>query len=247
MTVSRPIDVVAPGPISADVSAAGGAVAGEPTTLSAAGSTVAAPDSIVDYHWDFGNGASDETAGPSETWTFPSAGTYTVTLTAIDQVGRTQTATTQVSVAPPPPAPPGPAAAATTPAPSPHGATRFSVSPKLHSVKRNADLSAKLSCPGGDGTCAGTIAILTAGKVRVPGRKGKHVLSLGKGTFSVTAGHSKTMLLRLAAVTPKLISPQQPLKLAVVVVAHDTAGAHATQRVPLYLFPPRKSRPRKFG
>ncbi|HEY3774341.1 MAG TPA: hypothetical protein VGL69_15175 [Solirubrobacteraceae bacterium] len=57
----------------------------------------------------------------------------------------------------------------------------------------------------------------------------------------------KTMLLRLAAITQKLISPQQPLKLTVVVIAHDSAGAHATQRVPLYLFPPRKSRPRKFG
>jgi PKD repeat protein len=101
-TVTRPIDVLAPGPITADVSAAGGAVAGQPTALSASGTGVAAPDSIVDYHWDLGNGTSDDTAGPSETWTFPSAGTYTVTLTAIDQLGRTQTATTQVSVAPAP-------------------------------------------------------------------------------------------------------------------------------------------------
>lgn len=245
-TVSRPIDVVAPGPIVADVSAAAGAVAGEPTTLSAAGTTVDAPDSIVDYHWDFGNGTSDDTSGPSEIWTFPSAGTYTVTLTAIDQVGRTQTATTQVNVAPPPPAP-APAPTTSTPVPSSHAAPRFSVSPKLRSMAHNAELSAKLSCPAGDSTCAGTIAVLTAGKVSVPGRKGKHLLSLGKGTFSVTAAHSRTVLLRLAAVTQKLISPQQPLKLAIVVVAHDSAGARATQRLALYLFPPRGSRPRKFG
>jgi hypothetical protein len=83
--------------------------------------------------------------------------------------------------------------------------------------------------------------------VSEPGHKGKHILSLGKGTFSVTAGHSKTVVIKLAAVTQKLISPQQALKLTVVVVAHDSAQARSTQRVPLYLFPPRKSRPRKFG
>ena len=52
---------------------------------------------------------------------------------------------------------------------------------------------------------------------------------------------------RQAPVTQKLVSPQQPLKLTVVVVAHDSAGAHVTERVPVYLFPPRASRPRKFG
>jgi hypothetical protein len=250
-TVSRPIDVVAPGAITAQLTAAGAAVAGQPTALSASGTTVAAPDSIVDYHWDFGNGTSDDTAGPSETWTFPSAGTYTVTLTAIDQVGRTQTASEQVPVAPAPaPAPPAPAATGTTaPTTTPIARVthRFSVSPRFRSVRRNTALSARLACPAGDRTCAGTIAVLTAGRVTVPGRKGKHVISLGKGTFSVAAGHSKTVLVHLATVTQRLIAPGQDLKLSVVVIAHDAAGAHSTQRISVFLFPPRKSRPRKFG
>lgn len=249
-TVSRPIDVVAPGPLTAGLRPVAGAVAGQVTTLSAAGTAVGAPDSIVDYHWDFGNGTSDETAGPVETWTFPSAGTYTVTLTAVDQLGRTQTATEQVSVAPPPPppAPPAPPSTSTTTAtPTPHTRARFSVSPKVRSVRRNAALSVKLSCSAGDRRCAGTIAVLSAGKIKVPGRKGMHVENLGKGTFSIAAGRSRTRLIRLAAVTRKLIAPGQDLKLSVIVVAHDAAGAHATVTVPVFLFPPRTSRPRKFG
>lgn len=68
--------------------------------------------------WDFGDGFSAEGATPGHTYT--SAGTFDVSLTVIDPVGNSATATTTAGViaASPPPLPPAPTPTPTTEEPT---------------------------------------------------------------------------------------------------------------------------------
>jgi chitinase len=65
--------------------------------FNATGSTPSAGRVIVDYRWDFGDGKPAQT-GAQVDHAFTAAGTYTVTLTVTDDVGRTSTTTRTVSV-----------------------------------------------------------------------------------------------------------------------------------------------------
>jgi PKD repeat protein len=76
------------GPYSANV--------GTPIQFNGAGSSD--PDgTIASYTWNFGNGASG--AGVNPSYAYSTAGTYTVTLTVIDNMGATTSATTTATVA----------------------------------------------------------------------------------------------------------------------------------------------------
>jgi serine protease len=46
---------------------------------------------IISYHWDWGDGTSSSTSGPTANHTYSSAGTYVVILTVTDTVGQTAT------------------------------------------------------------------------------------------------------------------------------------------------------------
>ena len=74
---------------------------GVPLTLSSAGSTNA-----TSFSWALGNGQT--ATGASPTVTYPTAGTYTIVLTATGASGATNTSqtTATISAAPPPPPPP---------------------------------------------------------------------------------------------------------------------------------------------
>ena len=72
------------------------AVAGAVVTFS--GSTSSDPDgTIVSYDWNFGDGTPGAGASVSHTYT---AGTYTVTLTVMDNAGATNSATQTITVSP---------------------------------------------------------------------------------------------------------------------------------------------------
>lgn len=78
--------------------------AGSPITLSGTASDPSPVDqAALTYHWDFGDGATGE--GPIASYTYPQAGSYTVTLTVTDKDGAAGVDTTTVEVsevAPPP-------------------------------------------------------------------------------------------------------------------------------------------------
>lgn len=70
-------------------------------TLAVNGSASQDPDgSIASYSWNFGDGSPAGTT-PTATHTYPSAGTYSVTLTVTDNQGLTNSLTKQVTVAGP--------------------------------------------------------------------------------------------------------------------------------------------------
>jgi PKD repeat protein len=82
-----------------------------PLTVNFSGVTSIDPDgTIVSYSWDFGTGAS--ASGSTASYTYATPGTYTATLTVIDNDGLAGTASVTVTVNTPPNVPPVAAASA---------------------------------------------------------------------------------------------------------------------------------------
>jgi PKD repeat protein len=65
-------------------------------TFSSAGTTTFGGSSITSYSWSFGDGHAASVSNPSNTYAV--AGTYTVTLTVTDSLGRTGTMTVTITV-----------------------------------------------------------------------------------------------------------------------------------------------------
>jgi chitinase len=72
--------------------------AGAQAIFNASSSTVGAGASITEYVWDFGDGTSTTSNVPITPKTYGAAGTYIVTLTVRDSLGRTATVTASVTV-----------------------------------------------------------------------------------------------------------------------------------------------------
>jgi PKD repeat protein len=67
---------------------------GQPASFDASASTIAY-GTIANYHWDFGDGSSQDTPTPTTTHSYAAAGNYTVSLTETDWAG------TSVATSPP--------------------------------------------------------------------------------------------------------------------------------------------------
>lgn len=63
------------------------ATAGSPSTFDASASTASPEQSVVEYDWSFGDGTSAQSALPTISHTYATAGSYTVTLTVTDSAG----------------------------------------------------------------------------------------------------------------------------------------------------------------
>jgi PKD repeat protein len=68
------------------------------TNFNGTASSVPTGRQIQTWRWDFGDGTSATTNGPTTTHTFAVAGTYSVVLTVTDDIGRTATVTVSVAV-----------------------------------------------------------------------------------------------------------------------------------------------------
>jgi len=71
-------------------------VHGTPVQFSSAGTTTFGGATITSYSWSFGDGHAASVSNPSNT--YAASGTYTVTLTVTDSLGRTGTVTVTISV-----------------------------------------------------------------------------------------------------------------------------------------------------
>jgi Ca2+-binding RTX toxin-like protein len=72
---------------------------------------------------------------------------------------------------------------------------------------KKGSVSLKLSCPAGTTGCKGSISLLTAKSFKLG--KVKTQLSLGRASYSLTAGQTKTIKLKLASGTARLASKKK--------------------------------------
>jgi len=225
-------------PIGAFTASAAG-----PLTMSfdASNSTPSDGASILDYHWQFGDGQIDDTATPVDTHTYAAAGTYNVTLSVLDSVyGHSAPVTETVTVLAPPPPPPAPPPTPTTPPVPLPGPPAVQVRSTSRTAEHGRE-SLVLLCPTGQVSCAGTVELKTAkpvvahaaakkgkqgkqGKAGKKTREHKHVLFLGSAKFTIAGGRSKSISIRLSANALALLSDRRNLSVIAQMTATNPGG-----------------------
>ena len=149
---------------------------------------------------------------------FSGADSFTVTATA---GGRTSAPATVTVTVPPPPVSPVP----------PDQSVTLTI--KGGKIKLNAKGKAKvaLTCPAteANGPCTGNLKIKTRSKVPVGGKK--KVVVLGSATYSVKAGTTKRVVVKLSAKNQKLVRQvADARKLRLVAKVKDAVGNRATTK-----------------
>jgi PKD repeat protein len=235
--------VQATSPPTAAFTAPSSVQTGVAASFNASGSAHASGTSIADYHWSFGDGQSDDKQSATDSHTYSSAGTYTVTLTVRDSDEQKAVVSHQITVTSPPVevAPPTTTPTTSTPPPPPPAVDRSAtnVSPKATEVK--GSLAIALSCPATKVSCAGTVTAKTASAVAARKPK-KAVLTLGAATFTLTPGAKRTVTIKLSAKGAALLKKDGSLKVIVIVAAHDSYGDPLTRTLTLTLREPAKKK-----
>ncbi len=181
------------------------------------GSGSSDPDgTITSYAWDFGDGAVAST--PKVTHTFTRPGSYAVQLTVTDNSGSTGTFTRTISVAAPLSVP---------------AATLGSGGTIL---VRNGTATFVVACPAAaQAMCQGTLTIVTASKVAVPGKRKpapRRRLALGSGLYTLDPGASEKVGVRVSAAGLKLLAHGRHLSVVARLVdtgtTQDSVGKTAT-------------------
>jgi hypothetical protein len=92
-----------------------------------------------------------------------------------------------------------------------------------------------LACPSSEaGGCSGTLALETRSKVRVA-KVRKRKVKLGKASFQVGGGKTKTVSVRLSKKNRRLLIRLRKLKVLATVQARDPAGNSDSSRKTLTL------------
>ncbi|HXB15578.1 MAG TPA: PKD domain-containing protein [Solirubrobacteraceae bacterium] len=121
-------------------------------------------------------------------------------------------------------------------------------------VATNGAFVLQISCPAGAGTCSGSVVVKTAGAVAASARGSlpalvasavrevggvvrtasdaaaahESIMTLSSGSFSVSGGHSKPVVLHLSAKARKLLAKLHVLRAKVTITAHNAGGAKHT-------------------
>ena len=95
-------------------------------------------------------------------------------------------------------------------------------------VSASGSFVLKITCPGGETSCTGTVTMRTLHAVVATPKHRAAVLSLASGSFTVPGGQSKTLTLHLSATARKLLARTHVLSAKATITAHDPSGATHT-------------------
>ena len=177
--------------------AATAAPAGSPTTLSAAGSADSDGGSIAEHNWDFGDGDSQGSGGESLTHVYAQPGTYTATVTVVDDEG---CSTTTIFTGQTADCNGNPAATATTQVVVPAGAVELKLSGKK-TQKLDDAIEVGAACDL-DCTAAGRGKLIVStpagGGGRTAAKVSRKTFKIKKVSKAVSAGGKTTLKLKLS-------------------------------------------------
>ncbi|HKN93381.1 MAG TPA: hypothetical protein VJU60_03525 [Thermoleophilaceae bacterium] len=141
--------------------------------------------------------------------------------------------------APPPPAPP---------APRPAFAGISLVTHALTVSSKGVAVISE-SCPATtNGSCTGTLTLKTAGPVAAVAKHRKvkrRIVTLGRGKFSIPAGQTAKVRVRLTKTAFKVLQSNRKLRVLATVVSHDASGAAKTTSAKLTLRAPKARKKRR--
>lgn len=112
-------------------------------------------------------------------------------------------------------------------------------------VSASGAVTLKIGCPAGESRCSGSLTLRTLGAVSAgggrAGSKKASVLTLATGTFTVPGGKVKIVTLHLSVKARRLLARAHRLRVRVLIIAHDPAGAsHTEQTIAMLRAPKRK-------
>jgi PKD repeat protein len=229
---------------------------GQVATFDSSGSQPASGAHIAAYHWNFGDGQTDDTQTPADSHAYASAGSYTVTLTVRDNDNRQSApATQQITVSNPSsggsPGGGGSTTTTTTPNITPPPTVNRSATVLSPAAAAGTGLvKVTVSCPATKASCAGTIQLKTASAVvasiakasKRSKAKRKSVLVLGQKAFNLKAGQRETFTIKVSSKGLALLKRSKRLKVVVLVSAHDSFGDPGTATTALTLVAPAKKK-----
>ncbi len=207
------------------------------------------PDrTIARYDWDFGDGATLSTAGPTVSHTYP-AGTYTATVTVTDDEGCSArpiyTGRSALCNA----SPQATAGRQVTVAASPSSSSQIDhdvsiqINGKKLRLSRRGRARAQLTCPATEasGPCQGKLVLKTRRKLGLRGKR--QGVTLASADFRIPTGATRAVELELSPARTKLIRVSRRARAVNATgTVRDQAGNQAPVMRKMRLVPPRPKR-----
>lgn len=225
-------------------------VAGSAVNFDASSSTPSPGATVIDYHWDWGDGTIDDAPTATDSHAYAGPGTYTVSLTVHDsQNGQSAPSSQTITVGPAPPPPPPATTTTTTTGTTPPPIVVKApavVATFTPEITRRGAVALSVSCPAGQTSCTGTVRIETARAVATsvtPGhRRAPHraVLLLARAAFRLDGGHSTALQVSLTRAGRTFLSSSRSVRAVATVSASNPQGGVYVRTYRLTL----RSRPR---
>jgi PKD repeat protein len=242
-TVKKTVTVTSQAPTAAFTAAPTTLTAGALVSFDGTGSHD--PDgTIARYEWDFDGDGAFDAEGAKVTHAYGTAGSFQARLRVTDDDGRTASTSRTITVTEPagpgdnpnPPTPP----VVTTPTPPPGngatpppviGAGDKAVAAAIKGGTLTADakgiVTVTVSCLTGKASCSGTLTLKSASAIAAKSTK-KKVLTLGTARYSVAAGKSVSVKVRLTGGARKALKKLKTIKITLTAAGASTSSATAT-------------------
>lgn len=225
--------------------------AGTPVNLDASATTVPSGVTVTHYLWDFGDFSFDDSGtSPTDSHVYSAPGLYVVTLKAVgsdNYVSSPVTETVTVTPAPVTSTPATPTSGGSSPSQTPTltltpGAPHLGLS--VATTPSHGAIAIKLSCPKGQTTCTGTVAMQTVQAVATVAHHKRKPLVLGHKSFTIAGGRSTTVRISLSSKAMALLKHEHLLKVVATIAVHNPQNEAATNRYRIALHAPKAPRHR---